>query len=58
MLEISVFACSDRDVKEVQSGIGGCRDWRVRITWIGFGACGNPAFMSAREVSVKVDMMM
>jgi hypothetical protein len=33
------------------------RDWRVGIPWMGSGACGNPVFMSAREVSVVVDMM-
>ena len=28
------------------------------IPWIGSGAIGNPAFMSAREVSIAVDMVL
>ncbi len=34
------------------------RNWRVGIPWIGSRACVNPVFMSVREVSVIVDMMM
>jgi hypothetical protein len=34
------------------------RDWRVLIPWMGSRACGNPIFMSMREVSIIVDMMM
>jgi hypothetical protein len=33
------------------------RDSSVGIPWIGSGAKGNPAFMSAREVSIAVDMV-
>jgi hypothetical protein len=33
------------------------RDCRLGIPWIGSGADGIPAFMSAREVSVVVDMV-
>jgi hypothetical protein len=33
------------------------RDWSVGIPWIGLGAGGNPAFMSAREVSIRPDML-
>ena len=33
------------------------RDLRVGIPWIGSGAKGNPAFMSAREVFIVVDMV-
>lgn len=34
------------------------RDLSVGIPWIGSGAIGNPAFMSAREVSIAVDMVL
>jgi hypothetical protein len=34
------------------------RDSSVGIPWIGSGAIGNPAFMSAREVSIAVDMVL
>jgi hypothetical protein len=34
------------------------RDWRFGIPWIGSRACGSPAFMSAGEVSIIVDIMM
>ena len=33
------------------------RDSSVGIPWVGSGAKGNPAFMSAREVSIAVDMV-
>ena len=33
------------------------RDSSVGIPWIGLGAKGNPAFMSTREVSIAVDMV-
>ncbi len=32
-------------------------DWRVGIPWMGSGACRNPVFKSAREVSVIMDLM-
>jgi hypothetical protein len=38
--------------------ISSIRDRRVGIPWIGSRACGNPTFMSVREVFVMVDMMM
>jgi hypothetical protein len=33
------------------------RDWSVGIPWIGSGAGGNPAFMFAREVSIRPDIL-
>ena len=33
------------------------RDSSMGIPWIGSGAKGSPAFMSAREVSIAVDMV-
>jgi hypothetical protein len=33
------------------------RDLSVGVSWIGSGTKGNPAFMSARDVSIAVDMV-
>ncbi len=33
------------------------RDSSVEIPWISLSVKGNPAFMSAREVSIAVDMV-
>jgi hypothetical protein len=52
--EAGVFwICEQRHMCIIRS----IRDARVGIPWIGLGAVGKAAFMLAREVYVRVDMV-
>jgi hypothetical protein len=48
---IGAFGCSNTDGRE-----GQLRIKEFKTPWIGLGTGGNPAFISASNVSVRVDM--